>query len=68
MRVEAENEYSTRLFSLSDKNQLDSIRIGLIAKEIDAFKSNCRSKAKASAELAENVFSDCVQPLKKLLE
>ena len=55
IRVEAENEYSNKLFYLSDKNSLDSISIGLLSKEVDAFKSDCRSKAKAAAELAENV-------------
>ena len=55
MRVEAEAEYSARLFRISDRNQLESIRIGLLAKEVDSFKANCRSKAKAAAELAENV-------------
>ena len=55
MRVQAENDYSTKLFYLSDQNKLDSISIGLLAKEVDAFKSDCRSKAKAAKELADNV-------------
>jgi hypothetical protein len=67
MRVEAESEYSARLFRISDRSQDESIKYGLLAKEVDSFKANCRSKAKAAAELAENVDQDCVQPLRNLL-
>jgi hypothetical protein len=55
MRAEAEAEYSEKLFRISDRNQLDSIRIGLLSQEVDSFKADCRSKAKAAAELSENV-------------
>ena len=68
MRVEAETEYSQKLFRISDKNQLDSIKVGLLAKEVDSLKADCRFKAKAAAELAENVASDCVEPLRVLIE
>ena len=68
MRAEAEREYSERLFRISDRNQLDSIRIGLLCQEVDSFKADCRSKAKAAAELSENVFQECVEPLQQLLE
>jgi len=67
MRVEAEAEYSEKLFLVSDRSQLESIRTGLLAREVESFKANCRSKAKAAAELAENVDQDCVQPLRNLL-
>ena len=67
MRVEAEVEYSARLFGISDRSCDESIKYGLLAKEVDSFKANCRSKAKAAAELAENVEQDCVQPLRNLL-
>lgn len=68
MRVEAEAEYAARLFQISDRSPQESIKIGLLAKEVDSFKANCRSKAKAAAELAENVEQDCVQPLRNLLQ
>jgi len=55
MRVEAEAEYSNRMFRISDRSQDDSIKYGLLSKEVESFKANCRSKAKASVELAENV-------------
>ena len=48
MRVEAENEYSLKLFKISDKNKLESFKFGLISKEVESFKSNSRCKAKAS--------------------
>ena len=67
LRVQAEQEYSNKLFNISDRNQLDSIRIGLLSKEVDSFKANCRQKARASLELAENVSQDCVRPLKDLI-
>ena len=68
MRVEAESEYSARLFQIAERGQDDAIKYGLLAKEVDCFKANCRSKAKAAAELAENVEQDCVQPLRNLLQ
>ena len=45
----------------------ESIRLGLLGKEIDAFKADCHSKGKAAQELSENVKSDCIMPLGKLL-
>lgn len=68
MRVEAEAEYSARLFQIADRSQHDAIKVGLLEKEVDSFKANCRSKAKAAAELAENVEQDCVTPLRNLLQ
>jgi len=42
LRVEAEHDYSKKLFNIADRNQSDSIRIGSLSKEVDSFKSNCR--------------------------
>lgn len=42
LRVQAEREYSNKLFAISDRNQLESIKIGLLSKEVEAFKANCR--------------------------
>lgn len=67
LRVQAEQEYSTKLFNISDRNQMDSIRIGLLSKEVESFKANCRQKARAALELAENVSQDCVRPLRDLI-
>jgi hypothetical protein len=41
---------------ISDFNQLKSIEIGLLSMEVDSFKSDCRQKAKAAQELADNVY------------
>ena len=68
MRAEAEYQYSDKLFRISDRNQLDSIKIGLLAQEVDCFKADCRQKAKASAELAENISQECVAPLTNLVD
>ena len=54
MRVAAENAYSTALNRIADR-QVDSIKIGLLAKEVDSFKQDCLAKAKAAEELADNV-------------
>jgi len=51
--VEAEHDYSTKLLTISEA--FDSIKIGMLAQEVDAFKGDCRSKGKAAGELAENV-------------
>jgi len=68
MRAQAESEYSSQLFAISDSNHLNSISVGLLGEEVESFKADCRSKAKAAAELAENVAQDCVEPLRKLIE
>ena len=67
MRVAAENAYSTALNRIADR-QVDSIKIGLLAKEVDSFKQDCLAKAKAAEELADNVAQDCVQSLQELLD
>ena len=46
MRVEAEQDYAYRLLNISAS--FDSIRVGMLAKEIDAFKADCHSKGKAA--------------------
>jgi hypothetical protein len=66
LRAVAEHEYSERLFNIS--TNLDSISIGIIGQEVDAFKADCHSKAKAARELAENMQNDCVITLQKLIE
>jgi hypothetical protein len=40
----------------------------MLGQEVAAFKGDCDSKARGAAELAENVASDCIIPLRKLLE
>ena len=67
LRIQAEQDYSNRLFTISDRSQSESIKIGLLAKEIECFKANCRSKARAALELAENVSQDCVEPLREMI-
>ena len=66
LRVQAEQEYSHKLFNIAERNPQDSIKVGLLAKEVESFKANCREKARAAQELAENVAQDCVKPLKEL--
>ena len=67
LRIQAEQEYSNKLFNISDRPQQDSIKTGLLAKEVESFKANCRQKARAALELAENVQQDCVQPLRDMI-
>jgi hypothetical protein len=67
LRVQAEQEYCNKLTTISDRNTGESIKIGLLAKEVESFKANCRQKARAALELAENVAQDCVQPLRELM-
>ena len=55
LRVEAEAEYSQRLFVIADRDENKSIQCGMLGQEVDSFKADCRSKAKAAAELADNV-------------
>ena len=68
LRVEAEAEYSQRLFVISDRDENKSITCGMLGQEVESFKADCRSKAKAAAELADNVAQDCVHPLKVLID
>ena len=68
LRVEAEFTYSNQLFDIAESDQYRSITIGTLGQEVDAFKEDCRSKAKAAAELATNVAQDCVQPLRVLMD
>lgn len=63
MRAEAENDYSMKLFKISDRNQLESFKIGLLQKEVESFKANSRCKARASQELSKNIEQDCISPL-----
>ena len=65
-RCMAEQEYSRRLMAIS--SSFESIKIGLLAQEVEAFKADCHSKGKAAAELGANINSDCVGPLNLLLE
>lgn len=39
----------------------------MLGQEVGCFKDDCKSKAKAAAELADNVAQDCVHPLKALI-
>lgn len=55
MRAEAEIAYSERLLKIADQRKNLSIKVGILGKEVECFKSDCRQKAKAAAELAENV-------------
>lgn len=50
LRIEAEVDYSMKLFEASKESTGSSD--GIIFKEIESFKANCRSKAKAAQELA----------------
>ena len=52
LRVEAEYEYSHRLAYIAENEQYESIQIGILGQEVEAFKADCASKAKASSELA----------------
>jgi len=65
-RVMAEQEYSRRLMSISAS--FESIKIGLLATEVEAFKGDCHSKGRAAAELGSNINSDCIGPLHLLLQ
>lgn len=53
-RVMAEQEYSRRLMSIS--SSFESIKIGLLAQEVEAFKGDCHCKGKAASELAQNIY------------
>ena len=57
LRVQAENDYSNKLFNISDRIPASSenMKVSLISKEVDSFKANCGQKARAAKELAENV-------------
>jgi hypothetical protein len=55
MRVEAEAQYSEKLFKIYNREKHDSIKVGLLAQEVECFRADCRQRAKAAAELAENV-------------
>ena len=63
MRVQAESNYAQALYRIADRNPNDCIKIGLLSREVDAFKQDCLSKSKAAEELADNVAVDCVQAL-----
>jgi hypothetical protein len=65
-RVMAEQEYARRLMSIS--SSFESIKIGLLSQEVEAFKEDCHSKGKASAELGSNISTDCIAPLTLLLQ
>lgn len=52
---------------VADKTRLPSFQTGLLAQEVESFKSNCRSKASAASELAQNVAQECIIPLRKLI-
>ena len=67
LRVQAEQDYSNKLFTISDRNQSESIKIGLLAREVECYKANCKHKANAAFELAQNVAQDCVKPLRDLM-
>jgi len=41
--------------------------IGKIYNEVESFKSSCQTRAAQAAEFAQNVDSDCVQPLSDLI-
>ena len=59
LRVEAETTYAQNLYKIADRPLNDTIKIGLLAKEIKCYKQDCFSKAKAAEELADNVAQDC---------
>ena len=67
LRVEAESTYAMNLNKIGERNS-DNIKLGLLGKEVECFKQDCLSKAKAAEELAENVADDCVHSMQILLE
>lgn len=67
MRVDAELTYAQSLYKIADRNPYDTIKTGLLAKEVDALKQDCLSKSKAAEELADNVAVDCVNSLQTLI-
>lgn len=46
----------------------DTIRTGLLAREVECFKQDCQAKATAAEELAVNIQQDCVESLQKLID
>ena len=60
MRADAENTYATQLYRIADRSPENCITLGLLAQEVNCFKQDCLSKAKAAEELADNVTQDCV--------
>ena len=60
MRVDAETNYASALYRIADRSPDLCIQIGLLGQEVNCFKQDCLSKAKAAEELADNVAQDCV--------
>jgi hypothetical protein len=67
MRTEAELNYAQNLYKIADRNPESSIKIGLLGKEVESFKQDCLSKAKAAEELAQNIRQDCEEALLDLV-
>ena len=65
-RIEAELTYAMRLDKIS--NIAKSLKLGVLADEVDNYKMSCASRARQAAEVSENVHQDCISPLKTLLE
>ena len=55
LRVEAENLYAKQLYRIAQRSPQDSLKLGLLSREVECFKQDCVAKAKAAEELAENV-------------
>ena len=67
-RVQAELSYALRLDKISEQSTNSSFTLGTLADTVASFKQSCQSKARQAAEVAENVHTDCIEPLKQLLE
>jgi hypothetical protein len=65
-RVIAEQEYSQKLIRI--RTGCESVKIGILGEEVEAFKADCHSKGLAAKELGDNIAQDCVFPLQKMIE
>ena len=55
--------YASSLYRIAERSPDLSIQVGLLSEEVNCFKQDCQSKAKAAEELADNVASDCLMTL-----
>jgi hypothetical protein len=70
-RVETETTYAMRLERISNSYRTslnDRIQNSSISEEIACFKAACGARAVQALEIANNVTSDCIQPLKNLVK
>ena len=66
-RVQAEMEFAMRVDKISSDKYNRILEIGSLSKQIRDYKFRNQARARQSADIAENVSQNCIQPLKELL-